>query len=167
MANYPFIVVVVDLVVERRFRMKHYLLSPCLVVALALIQIFGATALAGEDLGEKLVRQFFADVKVGNLASIEKTLAEGFQVAHSFGPLDRAGELKLIRGIKLGDYKLSNFKTTYNGPVMVVTFKVNASDEVMMGKKIAPGSHERLAVWLKVKADWQLIAYANLAPTKN
>ncbi len=146
--------------------MKRHLLSAWLVVALALIQIFGATASAAEDLGEKLVRQFFADVKAGNLASIEKTLAEGLQVAHSFGPLDRAGELKLIRGIKLGDYKLSNFKTTYNGPVMVVTFKVNAPDEVMAGKRIAAGSHERLAVWLKVKAGWQLIAYANLTPMK-
>ena len=47
--------------------------------------------------------------------------------------------MKLIRGIKLGDYKLSNFKTTYNGPVMVVTFKVNAPDEVMAGKKLPPG----------------------------
>ncbi len=146
--------------------MKRYLLSSWLVVALALIQILGATASAGEDLGEKLVRQFFADVKAGNLASIEKTLAEGLQVAHSFGPLDRAGELKLVRGIKLGDYKLRNFKTTYNGPVMVVTFKVNAPDEVMEGKRVAAGSHERLAVWLKVEDGWQLIAYANLAPIK-
>jgi len=146
--------------------MKRYFLSQGLGVALALILIFGTTASAGEDLGPKLVRQFFADAKAGNLASIEKTLAEGFQSAHSFGPLDRAGELKLIRGIKLGDYKLSNFKTTYNGPVMVVTFKVNAPDEVMAAKRIAAGSHARLAVWLKVDADWQLIAYANLTPMK-
>lgn len=47
--------------------------------------------------------------------------------------------MKLIRGIKLGDYKLSNFKTTCNGPVMVVTFKVNAPDEVMAGKGLPPG----------------------------
>jgi len=146
--------------------MKRYLLLPWLVVVLAMIQILGATASARADLGEKLVRQFFADVKAGNLAAIEKTLAEGIQVAHSFGPLDRAGELKLIRGIRLGDYKLSNFKTTYNGPVMVVTFKANAPDEVMVGKNIAPGSHERLAVWLKVEDEWQLIAYANLTPKK-
>jgi len=146
--------------------MKRYFLSPGLVAALALFLILGATASAGEDLGEKLVRQFFADVKAGNLASIEKTLAEGFQAAHSFGPLDRAGELKLARGIKLGDYKLNNFKTTRKGPVMVVTFKVNAPDEVMEGKRVADGPHERLAVWLKAEAGWQLIAYANLAPLK-
>ena len=79
--------------------MKRYLLSVWLLVALALIQIFGATVSAAEDMGEKLVRKFFSDVKAENLASIEKTLAEGLQVAHSFGPLDRAGELKLIRAI--------------------------------------------------------------------
>ena len=146
--------------------MKRYFLLPGLVAALALILVFGATASAGQDLGEKLVRQFFADAKAGNLISIEKTLAEGFQATHTFGPLDRAGELKLIRGIKLGDYKLINFKTTYKGPVMVVTFKVNAPDEVMEGKKVADGTHERLAVWLKTEVGWQLIAYANLAPLK-
>jgi len=146
--------------------MKRYFLSPGLVVAFALILVFGATASAGEDLGEKLVRQFFVDVKAGNLISIEKTLAEGFQATHSFGPLDRAGELKLVRGVKLGDYKLINFKTTYEGPVMVVTFKVYAPDEVLEGKKVAEGTHERLAVWLKAEVGWQLIAYANLAPLK-
>ncbi len=146
--------------------MKRYFLSPGLVVAFALILVFGATASADEELGEKLVRQFFADVKAGNLISIEKTLAEGFQATHSFGPLDRAGELRLIRGIKLGDYKLSNFKTTHQGPVMVVTFKVNAPDEVLDGKRVADGAHERLAVWLKTEIGWQLIAYANLAPLK-
>jgi len=157
---------VVDLVTERRFMMKRYFLLQGLGAALAIILVLGATASAGEDLGPKLVRQFFADVKAGNLGSIEKTLAEGFQSAHSFGPLDRAGELKLIRGIKLGDYKLSNFKTTHKGPVMVVTFKVNAPDEVLDGKRVGDGTHERLAVWLKAEAGWQLIAYANLAPLK-
>ena len=146
--------------------MKRYFLSQGLAGAFALILVLGATASAGEDLGTKLVRQFFADAKAGNLASIEKTLAEGFQSAHSFGPLDRAGELKLIRGLKLGDYKLSNFKTTYKGPVMVVSFKVNAPDEVLEGKKVADGAHERLAVWLKTEIGWQLIAYANLASLK-
>ena len=146
--------------------MKRYFLLPGLVAALALILVFGVTASAGQDLGEKLVRQFFADAKAGNLISIEKTLAEGFQATHTFGPLDRAGELKLIRGIKLGDYKLINFKTTYKGPVMVVTFKVHAPDEVLEGKKVADGAHERLAVWLKTDVGWQLIAYANLAPLK-
>ncbi len=146
--------------------MKRYFLSQGLGAALALILILCSTVSAGEDLGAKLVRQFFVDAKGGNLASIEKTLAKGFQSTHSFGPLDRAGELKLVRGLKLGDYKLSNFKTTYKGPVMVVTFKVNAPDEVMEGKKVADGTHERLAVWLKAVAGWQLIAYANLAPLK-
>ena len=80
--------------------------------------------------------------------------------------MDRAGELKLARGIKLGNYKLSNFKTTHKSPVMVVTFKVNAPDEVIEGKRVADGSHERLAVWLKAETGWQLIAYANLAPLK-
>lgn len=146
--------------------MKRFFLVAVLTASLALTLIYGATVSAGEDLGERLVRQFFANAKAGDLAAIEKTLAEGFQAAHSFGPRDRAGELKLAQGIKLGSYKLSDFKTTRNGPVMVVTYKVNAPEEVIEGKRVADGSHERLAVWLKTDAGCQLIAYANLAPLK-
>jgi len=73
-------------------------------------------------------------------------LQKGVQTAHSFGPRDRAGELKLAQGIKSDSYKLSDFKTTRNGPVMVVTYKVNAPEEVIEGKRVADGSHERLAV---------------------
>ena len=54
MTSSTFIRVVVDLVAERRFRMKRYFLSPGLVVAFVLILVFGATASAGEALGEKL-----------------------------------------------------------------------------------------------------------------
>jgi len=66
-ADLSFFIVVVDFVAEGRLRMKRYLLSAWLVVALAPIQIFGVTASAAEDLGEKLVRKFFSDVKSGNL----------------------------------------------------------------------------------------------------
>jgi hypothetical protein len=145
---------------------RYFLLVVWLTAALVLTLILDGTVSAGEDLGERLVRQFFANAKSGDLAAIEKTLAQGFQAAHAFGALDRAGELKLARGIKLGSYKLSNFKTTRNGPVIVVTFEVNAPEEVIVGKRVADGSHERLAVWLRTDADWQLIAYANLAPLK-
>ncbi len=61
---------------------------------------------------------------------------------------------------------MSDFKTTRNGPVMVVTYKVNAPEEVIEGKRVADGSHEHLAVWLKTDAGCQLIPYANLAPLK-
>ncbi|MFP8881074.1 MAG: nuclear transport factor 2 family protein [Myxococcota bacterium] len=147
-----------------RFIVKCNFLTTSLAAALALPLLFSLTASAGEDLGEKLIREFFADTKSRDLPAIEKTLAEGFQSVHTDGARDRAGELEIIRNIKLGAHTLANFKTTRNGPVMVVTFEVNAPSEILGGKRVGEGSYERLAVWLETGSGWQLIAYANLAP---
>ena len=144
--------------------MKCNFLTTSLAVAVALPLLFSPTASAGEDLGETLIRKFFADSKSRNLPAIERTLAEGFQSVHTDGVRDRDGELELIRNIKLGAHTLANFKTTRNGPVLVVTFEVNAPGEILDGKRVGEGSHERLAVWLETSSGWQLIAYANLAP---
>ena len=76
---------------------------------------------------------------------------------------DRQGELDLIHDMKPGTPTLPDFKTTRNGPVLVVTFRVNAPDEVLGGKAVANGSYERMAVWLDTDSGWKLVAYANLA----
>ena len=119
---------------------------------------------ADEDLGEKLIRSFFEDARSHDEAAIEATLAQGFQSVHTDGATDRQGELELIRNLKLGSHTLADFKTTRNGPVMVVTFEVNAPGEILDGKRVGAGAHERMAVWLETDSGWQLIAYANLAP---
>ena len=147
-----------------RFIVKSKYLVASLAAVLALSPFFSPTASAGEDLGETLMRKFFADAKSHNLPAIEKTLAEGFQSVHTDGASDRAGELEIVRNIKLGTPTLANFKTTRNGPVLVVTFEVSALGEIIEGKRVGEGFHERLAVWLETNSGWQLIAYANLAP---
>ena len=123
-------------------------------------------ASAEPDLGETLIRQFFADAKRGDPAAIERTLGEGFQSVHTDGMRDRAAEIELIRTMKLGKSTLTDFKTTRNGPALVVSFEVNAPGEVLGGKQVGEGTHERMAVWLETSQGWQLIAYANLAPLK-
>lgn len=122
---------------------------------------------AGDDLGEKLIRSFFEASGKGDQAAVERTLAQGFQSVHTDGVRDRRGELDLIRDMKVGSPTLANFKTTRNGPVLVVTFRVNAPDEVLDGKAVEKGSYERMAVWLETDEGWKLIAYANLAPLKD
>ena len=134
--------------------------------AAALFFFFPLPAFAGEDLGEKLIRSFFADSASRNHAAIEKILAPSFQSVHTDGVRDRAAELELIRNIKLGTHTLANFKTTRNDSVLVVTFEVNASSEVLAGKTVAQGSYPRMAVWQDTDSGWQLVAYANFAPLK-
>lgn len=122
---------------------------------------------ADEDLGEKLIRSFFEDARNHDEEAIEATLAQGFQSVHTDGATDRQGELELIRNLKLGSHTLADFKTTRNGSVLVVTFQVDAPGEILGGKKVGKGSHERLAVWVDTDSGWKLIAYANLAPLKD
>ena len=135
-----------------------------LVASLTLSVLFSGSALAGGDLGEELIRNFFADARSHDMPAIEKTLAQGFQSTHTDGARDRAAELEIIRNLKLGEATLANFETTRNGPILVVTFEVDAPGEILEGKKVGPGSHQRMAVWLETDSGWQLIAYANLAP---
>ena len=146
--------------------MNHYFAIATLLTPLTLALIPPVRALADDDLGENLIRRFFADSQSHDQASIEKTLAKGFQSVHTDGVRDREGELELIRSIKLGTHTLANFKTTRNGSVLVVTFDVNAPGETLAGKTAAEGSHERMAVWTETESGWQLIAYANLTPLK-
>jgi len=135
--------------------------------AVALFLLFPTSAWSGEDLGEKLIRSFFEDAQKHDQAAIEQTLAQGFQSVHTDGVSDRQDELDIIRNLKLGAHSLTNFKTTRNGSVLVVTFEVNAPGEILGGKAVGDGSYERLAVWLNTDSGWKLIAYANMAPLKD
>ena len=138
-----------------------------LAAAAALSLFFAPAAAADKDLGEQLIRAFFEASGKGDHAAVERTLAQGFQAVHTNGVSDRQEELDLIRNMKLGSTTLTDFKTTQNGPALVVTFKVNAPDEVLGGKSLGEGTYERMAVWLDTDSGWQLIAYANLAPLKD
>ena len=148
--------------------MKRNIWTATWTAAVALFLFFPPPAWsAGDDLGKKLILSFFEASGKGDQAALERTLAQGFQSVHTDGVRDRQGELDLIRDIKLGSPALANFKTTRNGPALVVTFQVNAPDEVLGGKAVDEGSYERMAVWLDTDSGWKLIAYANLAPLKD
>lgn len=116
-------------------------------------------------LGEKLVRQLWADMKARNMAAIEKTIAQGFQSAHEDGARDREEQIKLIQGLNMGDYILSDIKVTRNGPVIVVTYSVSVA-ETIEGKRLSTRPAPRLSVFLQTDKGWQWISHANLRPLK-
>src|SRR5437762_9981312 len=70
---------------------------------------------AGASEGEKMERQMWADFKAKNWKAVESKIAEGFQSIHPDGARDRAGEIKLIENLNLGEVTLSNFRSTVNG----------------------------------------------------
>jgi hypothetical protein len=113
--------------------------------------------------GERLERQMWAYMKANDQANLMKMIAPGYQSAHADGPRDRAGELALIKGLKLGTVTLSRFKVTTSGDVMVVSYWVSAR-ETINGKTTSTKPAVRQSVWQKTAKGWQWIAHSNLVP---
>jgi len=138
------------------------------VLAFSLL-LLGQFVLADEKpelestLGENLVRQLWVDMKKPDMEMIKKKIAEGFQSVHQYGANNREQEIELIKGLKLGEYSLSNFQITQNGPVIVATYFVSV-EETINGKRLSKKPAPRLSVFLKTDSGWQWIAHANLKP---
>jgi len=118
---------------------------------------------AGASEGEKMERQMWADFKAKDWKVVESKIAEGFQSIHPDGARDRAGEISLIEHLNLGEFTLSNFKTTVNGGNIVVTYTI-AVQETIDQKQLSAKPTARLSVWKKGTHGWQWICHANLNP---
>ena len=143
-----------------------------LVLILTLTSLFATqTVLANQEVatekgfGEKILRQLWADMKKPDMEVIEKTIAKSFQSVHQYGSNNREQEIKLIKGLRLGKYTLSNIKITRNGPVIVATYFVSV-EETIKGKRLSKKPALRLSVFLKTDSGWKWIAHANLKPLK-
>jgi hypothetical protein len=118
------------------------------------------------SLGEQLETQMWKYLKANDIENIEKMIAKGFQSIHEFGANNRAEELELIKKLDLGKYKLTNFKVSQNGPVIVVTYFVSV-EETIKGKRLTKEPAPRLSVFLKTPEGWKWISHANLkSPSK-
>jgi len=120
---------------------------------------------AEKGLGEKLLLQLWTDMKKPDMEAIEKTIAKGFQSVHQYGSNNREQEIKLIKGLKLGKYTLSNIEITRNGPVIIATYFVSVA-ETIKGDRLTKKPAPRLSVFLKTDSGWKWIAHANLKPLK-
>lgn len=115
--------------------------------------------------GEQLERNMWAAMKAQDWDEVEARIAAGFQSVHEDGARDRAAEIELIKGLELGDYTLSDFAVTRNGPAVVVTYTV-AVGETIEGERLPTEPAVRASVWLETDAGWQWITHANLNPMK-
>jgi hypothetical protein len=135
----------------------------CLAVSAVSLHARETPAAAGAAEGEKMERQMWEFFKVKEWKSVESKIADGFQSIHPDGARDRAGEITLIKNLKLGEYTLSNFKTTVNGDNIVVTYTI-AVRETIDQIHLPTGPAPRLTVWKKGTHGWQWISHANLNP---
>jgi len=147
--------------------MRAATLLGTLVVAVGCVAGTDRGADAGVDptLGEDLVRQLWRDIKTGDAATIDRWLAPGFQSAHEDGARTRQQEIDLLKKLNLGDYTLSGFRSTQDGPAIVVTYLVTVT-ETIDGKRLSKAPAPRLTVFLKTAKGWQWLAHANLHPLK-
>ena len=150
---------------------SHQLVSGRLALALLFGVILLAICLRAQESpaparaseGEKMERQMWADFKAKEWKAVESKIAEGFQSIHPDGARDRAGEISLIEHLNLGEFTLSNFKTTVNGDNIVVTYTI-AVQETIDQKRLPTKPTFRLSVWKKGTHGWQWICHANLNP---
>ena len=119
-------------------------------------------AAPGASEGEKLEKEMAANIKAKNWKAVESRIADGFQSVHPAGPRDRAGEIELLKKMNLGDFTLSNFKSTVVGDNLVVTFTMTVA-QTIDGKQLPPKPTYRLSVWKKGAGGCQWISHANLA----
>jgi len=84
---------------------------------------------------------------------------------HDDGARNREQEIELLKGLNIGEYTLSNFEVTQNGPVIIATYFVSV-EETIEGKRLSTKPAPRLSVFLKTDSGWQWTAHANLNPLK-
>lgn len=113
--------------------------------------------------GEKMEKQMWEDIKAKNWKAVEDKIAEGFQSVHSDGARDRAGEISLIKNLKVGTVALSDLKSTVNGDNIVVSYMISAQETIDL-ERLPTKPAPRLSVWKKGASGWQWMSHANLTP---
>ena len=139
--------------------------APVLTLSAASVHSEPQAPFAGTSEGEKLERQMSTDIKAKNWKAVESRIAEGFQSVHPDGARDRAGEIALLKKMNLGEFTLSNFKSTMIGDNIVVTFTMTVA-ETIDGRRLPAKPAYRLSVWRKGENGWQWISHANLTPIR-
>jgi len=132
--------------------------------------VFTVSSIAKESVyaeeGIKLVEQVWQDMKKNDISALEKIMGNGFQSAHSDGIVrNKAEEIKLIEGLKLGKYQLKDFVVSQEGPVLIVSYTVQVSEDIdkeRLGRKPAL----RMSIFLKTKEGWKWIAHNNFKELK-
>ena len=124
---------------------------------------YGQTKVEITD-GEVLVRKVWEAMKTTDMVFIDNILAPGFQSIHQDGSRNRDEQIELIKGLKMGEYALDNFKVTQNENTLNVSYFVNVKetiDDNVLNKRSA-----RLTVFSKTPEGWKWFSHANLVPLK-
>ena len=110
--------------------------------------------------GEKRVRDLFEKFIAQKWEDVEKFMHPAFQSVHQDGARNKEEEIKLLKGLKIKDLNLGNFKVTQDESLMIVTYTVTAK-EIIDGKSTLANPAQRLTVFIKSDGVWKWLAHAN------
>lgn len=141
-----------------------------LVFLVSLLLAISTNCWAGDDEDFNQIKNnletIFANIKVEQLDKVKDFIAPQAIFMFSDGiARDKANQLNLTKNIDMKNYKLSDFRFSRSGDVVVVTFK-DEGVETINNKKLESGKQSRLAVFQKQGDKWLIIAYANFAKMK-
>lgn len=116
---------------------------------------------------EKLLNNWFTAMKDGDLDKAGSFLSPQFLSLHTdLITRNKDEEIALIKNLNMKSFKLSDFKFSKSGDVLVVTF-INTGSEMIDGKPTSSKPAGRIAVLQKEGDKWLIIAYANLDKIKH
>lgn len=138
--------------------MKKLMVLPGLLILLSALPLWAQTPAQDAALGEKLVREIFA-----NPSSVK--LAKAFQAVHERGVRDHDAEVKMLQSIKVSNYTLSGFKVTREANILIVTYTFTGH-EIIDDRKMSGKPAPRLSVFINTGREWQWLAHANLIAAK-
>ncbi len=116
-----------------------------------------------EGFGEGIVTELWSMFAEGNIDLVEKHMSEGFQSIHQDGARNKQTELKLLKGLDLSDYKLSDFNTTRYGGIYIVTYMIVVA-ETIDGESLEKNKAARMSIFERTNDGWIWLAHANLNP---
>lgn len=115
---------------------------------------------------QQLIQSWFQAMQQKNIDMAASFLAPEFVSIHTDGIVrNKEGEVKLIKDLNMKQYKLTDFKFSQSGNIIVVTYK-DAGVEKIDNKPIATKPAGRMAVLQKQDDKWLIVAYANLDTIK-
>lgn len=133
-----------------------------LVICLALAMLLTAgSALAEPSQGEKLVRDLWATSAAKQWTQKAGMISPAFQSVQPSGVHDKVQELTLLDKAEFSHFVLTGFRTTQQGPVMVVTYLAKV-EEIKDGLRVSSKTTPRMSVFLKTEKGWQWLAHASV-----
>jgi hypothetical protein len=113
--------------------------------------------------GEKLITELFEKFSKKQWENVDNFIHPAFQSVHQDGARNKEEELETLKGLRIGEYYLDNFRVTQDEMVMVVTYNVRIY-EFIDGKHTLASPAQRLSVFIKSTDGWKWLAHANFIP---